>query len=227
MTTEAEAKKAFLDALAEGESTGAAKAEGISPYFILYGGGSFRNLPRTAIGFPIWPGKDNSHAAGKYQFEPRTYEKQAARLGLSDFSPASQDAAAWDLAATVYHNVIGGNLLTDLLIADDLDSIPSVLHSTWTSLSEATFTERYHAALAAIPTPAPSTSPIPFPLSIQPGTTDEVVCLIQQKLGITADAIFGPETLAAVRSFQAAHGLTNEDGAVDYKTWNALMGITA
>ena len=45
--TAAEATKAFLDALAVGESDPVAKREGISPYFILYGGGSFEKLPRT------------------------------------------------------------------------------------------------------------------------------------------------------------------------------------
>lgn len=141
------AQRAFLDAVAAGESDPMAKREGISPYFILYGGGSFEHLRRDWHGFPLWAGKDNSHAAGRYQFEPRTWEGQAAKLGLRDFSPTSQDVAAWDLAATVYGHRSGRKLLNDLL-ADDLGDVAAYLQSTWRSLSGATFAERYRAALA-------------------------------------------------------------------------------
>jgi muramidase (phage lysozyme) len=166
MTTEAEAKTAFLDALAEGESDPVAKREGISPYFILLGGGSFEKMPRNVLGFPIWSGLSGSwgvsHAAGRYQFQPGTWAQQAVKLGLTDFSvPAQQDAAAWDLAATVFAGRTGGHLIDELLSAR-LVGIANILHSTWTSLSEATFTERYDAALdRGFPPakPAPATDP--------------------------------------------------------------------
>jgi hypothetical protein len=69
-------------------------------YTSLVGGGQ---IPIDAhydqYGFPIWsgwtpPSGRISHAAGKYQFEPATWALYAARLGISDFSPHSQDAVA-------------------------------------------------------------------------------------------------------------------------------------
>lgn len=54
--------------------------------------------PRNALGFPLWAGKGNSHAAGKYQFQPATWAFYAERLDIKDFSPLSQEivaAAAW------------------------------------------------------------------------------------------------------------------------------------
>jgi muramidase (phage lysozyme) len=202
MTTEDQAKRAFLDALAAGESDPSAKAEGISPYFILYGGGSFEHLARTVTGFPLWSGRDNSHAAGRFQFEPRTWAEQAHKLGLTDFSPESQDAAAWDLAATVYHHVTGGGDLLADLIADDLASIPDVLRSTWTSLSNATFPERYHAALAAIQADG-ATIVVPSPASSKPypgleAATGIIVKAWQKEHGLDPDGIPGPMTWAAI-----------------------------
>ena len=149
---------AFLDAVAEGESTEAARRGGISPYFILVGGGSFEGLPERSgyFGFPDWPGRrfaaGMSHAAGRYQFEPATWrgicEQQWAPDGSDgwDFrNPEHQDYAAWVLALEVYRRP-GSNLLADLR-AGHLAGIATALRSTWTSLSEATFASRYREAL--------------------------------------------------------------------------------
>lgn len=54
------------------------------------------NAPLDQNGFPIWEGRmgpqGNSRAAGAYQFEPGTWAPYAQKLGITDFSPASQDA---------------------------------------------------------------------------------------------------------------------------------------
>lgn len=47
------------------------------------------------------------------------------------------------------------------------------------------------------------------------------VKLLQRRLGIAADGVFGPGTARAVRSYQRAHGLT-ADGVVGPGTWAAL-----
>ncbi|NUO87670.1 MAG: glycoside hydrolase family 104 protein [Cupriavidus sp.] len=88
-------RAAFLLMIRTAEGT--AGADG---YRTLFGGGLFGSLgdhPRQRItrlsnGKPI-----TSSAAGAYQFLERTWDSLAARLGLRDFSPASQDAAALEL----------------------------------------------------------------------------------------------------------------------------------
>lgn len=132
---------AFLDAIAIGENYDPID------YTELVGGGNFSDFKT----FPTWPGKTFSsgisHAAGRYQFEPATWKFQANKLGLRDFSPASQDQAAWDLAVTVYRNKTRRNLESDLS-ARIFDKIAPALQSTWTSISAIT-SERYLGALTA------------------------------------------------------------------------------
>jgi Putative peptidoglycan binding domain len=50
-----------------------------------------------------------------------------------------------------------------------------------------------------------------------------LVAVVQRALGIPADGLFGPQTLAAVRSFQKRAGLT-VDGIVGPQTRAALVG---
>lgn len=139
--------RAFLDALAVGESGG---KDDDAAYTIYFGGSHFHAPPWPAA-FPNWDGVrvggSMTHAAGRYQFEPATWRQQQAKLKLPDFSPASQDHAAWDLAAAVYHYRENTSLL-GVLQAKELSGVASALHSTWTSLNEATLYKRYEAALA-------------------------------------------------------------------------------
>ncbi len=65
------------------------------------------------------------------------------------------------------------------------------------------------------------------------GTRGECVKTAQEHLNawaeadlremLSTDGIFGAKTLAAVKAFQASHGLA-DSGVIDEKTWNALIG---
>ncbi|WP_338340608.1 glycoside hydrolase family 104 protein [Burkholderia vietnamiensis] len=88
-TTQADPNvQAFLTLVRTGEGT-----TGPNGYRTLFGGGlfdSFADHPNIAV----TRGTLTSTAAGAYQILYRTWLEAKAALGLTDFSPASQDAAA-------------------------------------------------------------------------------------------------------------------------------------
>lgn len=112
-----------LDHIAAGESHG---------YTEVYGGHNFKSFsdhPRVQI--PIGDGHVTT-AAGRYQITAPTWDGQKKRLGLTDFSPASQDAAAWDLAQRTYFQRTGRSLENDAATGR---ANYSVLGNQWTSLA--------------------------------------------------------------------------------------------
>ncbi|HEU4657568.1 MAG TPA: peptidoglycan-binding protein [Capillimicrobium sp.] len=58
--------------------------------------------------------------------------------------------------------------------------------------------------------------------TVERGDRGKAVKVLQRKLGIHADGIFGPGTAHAVKRFQKSHGLT-PDGIVGPATWSALQ----
>jgi len=64
-----------------------------------------------------------------------------------------------------------------------------------------------------------------FTRVLQNGMQGSDVTALQQALGITADGIFGPSTLQAVKDFQTNKGLT-ADGVVGTQTLSAIPGST-
>lgn len=56
------------------------------------------------------------------------------------------------------------------------------------------------------------------------GARGNITRLIQEKLGVAVDGIFGQKTKNAVIAFQRAHGLI-ADGIVGQNTWRALLGL--
>lgn len=124
--------RGLLDTIASTESAGR--------YNVRYGGASdktfqsFADHPRVAEAITSGPdvGKTSS-AAGRYQFIAPTWDAQAKKLGLTDFSPANQDAAAWDLAQTEYKAKTGKDLLTTLKSGNTADVLPA-LSGQWPSL---------------------------------------------------------------------------------------------
>lgn len=125
-------KMALLDTIAGTESAG--------KYNVLYGGKTFDDMSRhpgiynTILSGPN-KGKKSS-ASGKYQFLESTWNNQAKKLGLKDFSPASQDQAAWDLAATTYRAKTGRDIMEALGSGDKqaIAGVGKVLNGVWTSL---------------------------------------------------------------------------------------------
>lgn len=94
--TAAANERAFLDMIAYAEGT-----SGPNGYRTLFGGGLFSDFadhPRQRFQFTNSLGQQlTTTAAGRYQFLIRTWDALAAKLGLPDFGPDSQDLAALEL----------------------------------------------------------------------------------------------------------------------------------
>lgn len=117
------AEQYVLDAIAQGESGG--------DYQVIYGGERAPNLmAHPNVRVPLGDGRYSS-AAGKYQFTKPTWDLEVNRLGLKDFSPSSQDLAAWDLAQRTYQEATGRSLAND---AAERNVDWSALEGQWTSL---------------------------------------------------------------------------------------------
>jgi hypothetical protein len=71
----------------------------------------------------------------------------------------------------------------------------------------------------------PSSDDAAFRPLLQKGAMGPDVSDLQRLLGVEVDGEFGPDTDAAVRSFQASHGL-EVDGEVGPETWGSLLGKT-
>lgn len=89
-------RRAFLDMIAFSEGT-----SGPSGYLTMFGGRLMDSLevhPHQYFDFTNSRGEHlRTSAAGRYQFLGKTWDSLAAKLGLPDFSPESQDAAALEL----------------------------------------------------------------------------------------------------------------------------------
>jgi putative chitinase len=59
---------------------------------------------------------------------------------------------------------------------------------------------------------------------LKEGSEDDHVKLVQAKLGIAMDGVFGTDTTKAVKKWQAAHGLV-ADGKVGDATWSKMFAV--
>lgn len=122
--------QALLETIAGPESAGA--------YDVIYGGSKFNDFsdhPRIPVLIESGPNKGKySSAAGKYQFIGSTYDDIAGRYDIPDFSPQSQDTAAWILAQEEYARDNKGRSLQADLASGDVSRVPGSLKNQWTSM---------------------------------------------------------------------------------------------
>lgn len=160
-------EQALLDAIAVSESAG--------DWNVIYGGQKFDDYsqhPRQYVTIKSGPNEGKkSSAAGKYQILASTYDRVAPKLGITDFSPESQQRIALELAREKY----GPNLAKDLMAGKAAD-VARNLGGVWTSLpggieagtTDNRFLSAYNSALGssnpalnAIQSAAPSTQQQP------------------------------------------------------------------
>ena len=126
---------AFLDMIAWSEGT-----SGPDGYRTLFGGGTFDSYadhPRTVVRASGYA----SSAAGRYQILAKTWDSLKTKLGLTDFSPDSQDKCAIEL-------IRERGALNDVQAGRVTDAISKVA-KVWASLPGAGYNqpERKLAAL--------------------------------------------------------------------------------
>jgi muramidase (phage lysozyme) len=130
--------RALLDTIAGSESA----YPGRDAYKVIYGGRVSETLtdhPRQHVEIVAGPnaGKKTS-AAGRYQYLARSWDEARRALGLPDFSPESQDKAAFWEAQRTYRAKTGRDLIADIREANGdpqkLAGIGRGISSWWTSL---------------------------------------------------------------------------------------------
>jgi hypothetical protein len=96
-------------------------------YNVIHGGRTFEGNVHPNVRVPIsGPAGDYSTAAGGYQFTYPTWQEFAEKAGVKDFSPESQDKAAWALAL----ETLGG----EKGLAQDPAKMAEMLGGRWEAL---------------------------------------------------------------------------------------------
>lgn len=81
----------------------------------------------------------------------------------------------------------------------------------------------HHTESVYVATPKPETKPQVVHETVKVGSRGETVKIVQAKLGLTADGVFGPGTEKAVKAWQTKNGLT-ADGIVGPNTLRKMLG---
>lgn len=132
---------AFLETIAASEGAN---------YDTIVGGGKFSDFKEHPNKVGLITGDGKSTAAGRYQITNSTWTGVKRRLGLTDFSPESQDRAAIELLRQrgALQDVLNGNI--DAAIAklgDEWQSLPSGTSRHQGKRSRAFFDANYQKAL--------------------------------------------------------------------------------
>ncbi len=168
-------QRAMLDSIAFAEGT---RDQPNNGYKTLFGFGQFNDYSRHPDKV-VRSGRYASAAAGRYQFMPGTFNRLAKKLGLKDFSPASQDKAAIELAREY-------GVTQELLSKEGMSpKVSALLGRQWASFPGKTIgldqptkqlksvQQAYQKSLGSSQqTPAqttPTPAPPPKPAPIQPG----------------------------------------------------------
>lgn len=151
--------QAFLDMVSWAEGTDKGDQQG---YDILFGGGStsdFSDHPNVTQNFYVK--KQNTTAAGRYQTTNPTYQEFAKALGITDFSPESQD-------------MVGIGLIIDAGAADDilngnLAGAVEKLKRRWDAFTKRKLDDIYSVYNAALDTRSSGQAP-PLSMTANPNT---------------------------------------------------------
>ena len=108
------------------------KAEGAN-YDTIVGGGRFNSYDAHPNIVGLRTADGPSTAAGRYQITGTTYRNVAPKLGITDFSPESQDAIATEL-------IRRGGALNDVL-KGDFNTAIGKLGGTWASLPSSPYNQ--------------------------------------------------------------------------------------
>lgn len=107
-------RQAFLDMIAQSEIGAALLSETDNGYNVLVGATAANPLTFSDYSHHprIYNAQFNSTAAGRYQINWPTFQTVSRQTGLTDFSPATQDALALQLCANkgALADIDGGNI---------------------------------------------------------------------------------------------------------------------
>lgn len=132
---------AFLESIAASEGAN---------YDTIVGGGKFSDYSDHPNTVGLITGDGPSTAAGRYQIVGKTWRRVKARLGLTDFSPESQDRAAIELlrGRGALDDVLNGNVDAALgKLGSEWQGLPTGTSRNQGKRSRAFFDDQYQRAL--------------------------------------------------------------------------------
>jgi lysozyme len=129
----------------------------------------------------------------------------------------------FDALVSFSFNLGAGNLkelVKGRSLSQIADTIPQYCHAGGEVLDG--LVKRRAAEKALFLKPVPVVHPYPGHV-IKKGSTNTIaIKLIQAKVGVTVDGVWGPKTDVAVKAYQKKHGLV-ADGLIGVKTWGVMF----